>query len=222
MFGVLRSVSHCRQTLSAFQQFLICAVGKVSLWVQPIPVAVIDQNEQTPFSSAAKKQPKPCWFSLVHQEMLRSYQSCTTDVVCLRCDMEWGGMRKLPAFICKYKAVVVSIFIFFSLYCFSRNLEKLYNHHKWAMKETFNSDFPLYQKKIVLNKRLRKGKSSQGVWFFWNVRICFQHQWLSCQQQPKNASRFKLEEPLSLNLSVILQWLSEFWKKVNGKKRHKL
>lgn len=90
LHGVLRSVSHCRQTLSAFQQFLICAVRKVSLWVQPIPVAVTEQNEQTRFSSAAKQQLKPCWFSLVDQEMLRSYQSWTTDVVCARCGMEEG------------------------------------------------------------------------------------------------------------------------------------
>lgn len=59
-------ITHGRQTLSAFQQFLICAVRKVSLWVQPIPVPVVDQSEQTWFNSNASQQPESCLFSLAH------------------------------------------------------------------------------------------------------------------------------------------------------------
>lgn len=130
LHGVLCSVSPCRQTLSAFQQFLICAVRKGSLWVQPIPVAVIDQSEQTRLNSDANQQPETlliltCTPGAAHQEMLTSYRWWTIGTLCLRCGLDSDGMRMLPTFISKYKAVVVSlIFIsYLHFHSFSRKCE---------------------------------------------------------------------------------------------------
>lgn len=72
---------------------------------------------------------------------------------------------------------------------------------------------PFFKKLIVFSKRLQKGKSWQGVWFFWHARMCFQHQWLSFQPQPKNAYRFKPCGTLSSFLYAIVQWLLVIWMK---------
>lgn len=78
LLGVLCSVSRCRQTLSAFQQFLICAVRKGGLWVQLIPVSVIEHSEQTWSNSDAEQQPKPSLF--LHAHLVLCTRKCWDNV----------------------------------------------------------------------------------------------------------------------------------------------